>query len=374
MNFLRTLGRLIVGATFMFSGFVKGIDPLGSAYKFIDYFESFHLDLLAPVALPLAFVLSALEFFIGVSLFFNLFVKRFAWMAMLFMSFFTALTLYIAIDNPVSDCGCFGDAFVITNWQTFYKNLILILFTLIIYSNRRKFRSFLTSGAQSVLFLIIAIAFSATIYHSYSHLPIIDFRPYKVGVNINEGMSIPEGASDPVYENIFNYKNKKTGEIKAFKEDESPWQDSLTWEYVSLKEEKLIDPGYIPPIQDFNIETEEGEDVKDFFLEDENYTFFLVAYDLNKSSKKKQEEINQLANAAMEQGMNFICLTATIEDDLQIFKDETGAPYDFLFSDEITLKTIIRSNPGLLLTRHGDILNKWHYNDIPQMGDIEQLK
>jgi hypothetical protein len=370
MKIIKHLARLLVGAIFIFSGFVKGIDPWGSAYKFIDYLNAMSLECLVWAAFPLGVLLAFAEFAIGVGLFFNIFLKLFSWLALLFMIFFTGLTFWIAIYDPVSDCGCFGDALIFTNWETFYKNVALIILTIIIFRYRNNMKnlkykniSFAFSGLFIAAYIILAL-------YSYNHLPIFDFRPYKVGVNIPEAMSIPEDAPQAEYENIFYYKNKNTGKIEKFSEDNYPWQDTLNWEFDNM-ESILIKEGYEPPIHDFRIETPEGENVIDFFIYDENYVFILVAYDLKKSNTRYQGEINKLAEWAINENISFICLTSSLPDESNAFAEKYDIPYDFFICDEITLKTIIRSNPGLIIIKDGNIVAKYHYNDIPTPDDFK---
>jgi hypothetical protein len=371
MRIIKQIARIIVGITFIFSGFVKGIDPWGSAYKFVDYFVAMGLDWFNWTAFPLGVLLAFVEFAIGVGLLFNIYLRLNSWLAFIFMGFFTALTLWIALYNPVTDCGCFGDALVISNWETFYKNVVLIILTWIVFANRNNMPRILPeylskiSGAVTVLLYLIAALYS------YNHLPIFDFRPYKTGVNIPEAMSIPEGAPQPQYENIFYYKNKNTGNIEKFTEDNYPWEDTLNWEFNNL-ESVLIDKGYEPSIHDFTIETPEGDNIIDFFIYDEEYVFMLIAYDLKKSNTKSQQKINKLAEWAMEQGYSFICLTSSLPDDSQKFAQEHQTPYEFFNCDEITLKTIIRSNPGLVVIKDGTILAKYHYNDIPAPLEFQE--
>ena len=226
MKPLYFISRILVGITFIFSGFVKGIDPWGSAYKFTDYFNAMGLEFLTWSAFPLGVLLSFAEFIIGVGLLTHTLIRLFSWLALIFMAFFLPLTLWIAVKNPVTDCGCFGDALVISNWETFYKNLLLIVLTLIVFinRNRKKKTSVVSYAASSGLALIYMLI----VVHSYNHLPVFDFRPYKVGVNIPEAMKIPENAKPEVYENIFYYKNLKSGEVQKFTEENYPWQDTLT--------------------------------------------------------------------------------------------------------------------------------------------------
>ena len=364
MKVIKNLPRILLGITFIFSGFVKGIDPWGSAYKFTDYFHAMGMEWLTWAAFPLGILLAFAEFAIGVGLLFNLFIKITSWLAFVFMAFFLPLTLWIAIKNPVTDCGCFGDALVISNWETFYKNIVLMAFAIIVIKYKKDMNCILGYKIASVFGIATVVTYFVIVFYSYNHEPIFDFRPYKVGANIPESMKIPEGAPKDIYENIFYYKNKTTGEVQKFTEQNYPWQDTANWVYENM-ESKLIKAGYKPPIHDFTIQSRDGEDVKDFFLYDKNYVFILVAHNLEKSSRKPQEKINTLASWATENGLSFICMTSSLTDQSDAFKEETGAPYEFFNCDEITLKTIIRSNPGLIVIKNGIVFEKWHYNDIP---------
>lgn len=371
MKAIKHLARILVGITFIFSGFVKGIDPWGSTYKFTDYFNAMGLEWMLWAAFPLGILLSFAEFAIGVALLFNLFMRFFSWLALLFMAFFLPLTLWIALKNPVTDCGCFGDALVISNWETFYKNVVLIVLAIIVFVNRKNMKPITNTKLNYTLGGIFTVMYIFLVVYSYKHLPVFDFRPYKVGVNIPDAMSTPEDAPQEIYENTFFYKNKNTGEVKKFSEENYPWQDTVNWAYENM-ESKLIQEGYKPPIHDLTIETQDGENIIDFFVYDENFVFILVAYNLNKTSTKSQSEINELANWALENGLSFICLTSSLPDEYQAFAEENGAPYEFFNTDEITLKTIIRSNPGLIVLKNGTIMGKWHYNDIPTPKEFQE--
>ncbi|KAF0235705.1 MAG: DoxX family [Prolixibacteraceae bacterium] len=371
MKLIKHIARILLGATFIFSGFVKGIDPWGSAYKFTDYFNAMGMEWLVWAAFPLGVFLAFAEFAIGVALLFSVFIRLFSWLAFLFMAFFLPLTLWIAIKNPVTDCGCFGDALVISNWETFYKNVVLMVFALIVVKYRNNMTWFLDKKPGFALGGVTVTAYIAIVFYSYNHEPIFDFRPYKVGVNIPEAMKIPENAPREVYENTFYYKNKNTGKVEKFTEENYPWQDTVNWVYENM-ESKIVQKGYVPPIVNFTIQTPEGENIIDFFIHDENYVFMLVAYNLEKSSRKPQEKINNLANWAAEKGFSFICLTSSLSGQSEAFAAETGAPYEFFNCDEITLKTIIRSNPGLVVLKSGTIVGKWHYNDIPTPEEFKE--
>jgi len=337
-------------------------------YKFNDYFTAFDLEFLSVIALPLAILLSTVEFVIGFSLLYATKRKITAWVTLIFMSFFTILTLFLAIFNPVSDCGCFGDAIIMTNWETFWKNVVLMIFTIVIFVHRNKYEVQWKSINQWIA-IAIPFIFSITLsLYCYFNLPILDFRPYHIGTHIPEKMIIPEDAPKAEYETILLYE--KNGKVKEFTLENLP--DS-TWQWVETKNE-LISEGYIPPIHDFSIQTPNGNDITDIVLNDTKFTFLMVAYDLNKTSTKNIDKINKLAEYCKESGKcNFICLTASVESVIQNFKDKTGAPYMFYATDEITLKTIVRANPGIVLIKKGTILDKWHHRNIPTIESMETM-
>ncbi|MDA3927562.1 MAG: DoxX family protein [Prolixibacteraceae bacterium] len=369
MKLLREIARILIGLTFVFSGFVKGVDPLGSTYKFTDYFSVFGTNWANDLAFGLAILMSLVEFGIGIALLFNYRMKIFSWLVLLFMAFFLPFTLWIAIANPVTDCGCFGDAWVISNWETFYKNIFLSFLAVFIFINRAKYSNAIKPKFQNGYFAFFLLALGFIQYYSINHLPLLDFRPYKVGVNISEGMERPVDAPSDVYKTEFIYKNKNTQKTKEFDDSNYPWKDTLNWEYVDSKS-ILVEEGYHPPIHNFTIENNFGEDISEFYLYDPGYTFILVTNNLSKSSKKTQNELNTLAQRIQDEGMNFICLTSSTDNDINNFINEYYPPYQFFFCDEITLKTIIRSNPGLVLTKEGTILKKWHWKDIPAYEKI----
>lgn len=363
------IARILIGLTFIFSGFVKGIDPLGSTYKFTDYFSAFHMPWFTGLAFALGILLAAAEFFLGVAYIFNFFIRITSWVMLGFMVFFTGLTLVLALTNPVTDCGCFGDALKITNWQTFYKNIVLLSLAIYVFMKRKDFAS--KSGPMlSIAFTTMTmVVYFYLVTYSYNHLPIIDFSPYKVGVNIPDGMKIPENAPKAIYKNNFIYKNKSTGKEEEFTEKNYPWQDTINWKFVKMESETL-QAGYTPPIHDFRIETPDGEDIKDFFLYDEKPTYMAIANNLQKSNIEGMKKLAILAADAKSKGCNFILLTSSSPDSFDAIKKQTGANFDFFNTDEVTLKTIIRANPGLILTKKGTILKKYHFNDIPKTVEL----
>ncbi|MCW3786915.1 BT_3928 family protein [Plebeiibacterium sediminum] len=356
------LSRLIVGLTFIFSGFVKAVDPVGSAIKFGDYLSSFHLSDFSFIVIPLSFIVSALEFLTGIHILLGIRIKTSSIIAMLFMVIFVPLTLGIAIANPVTDCGCFGDAVKLTNWETFAKNIVLLIPTLFLFINRKKFVNTISIlNKLTFSFASTAIILSVSFY-SYYHLPIIDFRPYKIGNNITEGMIIPEGAAQPEYETSFIME--KDGVQKTFEASNYPYNDS-TWIFID-SETKVISKGYEPPIHDFVLTNDEGEDITKVLLEKSTPTLLVISPQINKGTWGANiDSLKSLNKALFQKGFDTFFVTASTSEDITNFEFSTEAGFNYLTADETMLKTMIRSNPGLVLIQDGNVIGKWHYKDIP---------
>jgi len=366
MRIVSFISKLIVGLIFTFSGFVKCVDPIGTSYKISDYLVEFGLSSLAEYSLLFSVLMCGIEMLIGLMLLTNIQSRWAAWLSLAFMIVYTPLTLYLAIFNPVTDCGCFGDAIIISNWQTFFKNVVLIILTiLLVVYHKDTSELFGRIFRYSFLLLLAVIIFGFEMY-SLNRLPIMDFRPYKIGANIQEGMEIPEGAPLDEREYIFIYE--KNGRTAEFKIDNLPKDKG--WTFVS-REETVISEGYEPPIHNFNITSMQGFDITDNVLSS-GYVCLLIAYDLNKSVDNNQNEINTLANIMLQSGYKFICLTSSGHDEILYFKEEYNIPYEFCTTDPTTLKTIIRSNPGLLIMKNGTIMNKWHHKHLPTPGELSR--
>lgn len=373
MKNLTTLSRWIFGLVFIFSGFVKGIDPWGFEYKLADYLHSMNLGSLVFLAPVGSYLLPFAEFLIGAGMLLCIRIRITSLLGLIFMAFFTPLTLYVALKNPVTDCGCFGDALVITNWETFYKNILLSSMAILVVVRHKQVEPAFLGKWRYYRLGVVTTLYIGLVSWSWFHDPVLDFRPYKVGVNIPAGMKMPAGSQPDQYSNTYFYKNRQTNEIKKFNDQNYPWQDTLNWKYDSMGEAILVKKGYTPPIHDFQIRTVNGDDVTSFFFADDKPTFFLIAYDLTGSSVKKQGLINGMAVWARFTGYKFVCLTSTTGQRLEEFKTRANPTYEFLFSDEVTLKTIVRGNPGLLLLRSGTILGKWNYHEIPDLEEMKKL-
>ncbi|MFP4555571.1 MAG: BT_3928 family protein [Bacteroidales bacterium] len=366
-RFLIWLSRYLLGVTFIFSGFVKGIDPLGSAYKFGDYFLAFGLDFLMPYTLALSFILCAAELFVGLLLILNVRQLVGVWGALLFMGVFTPLTLVIAILDPVSDCGCFGDAIIMSNWETFFKNIPLLAASILLFYKRRKISSAFPLIPDFILAAILLfISFSPSIY-GYRNLPMLDFRPYSIGTNIAQAMEVPPDAPMDEYETILYYE--KDGEVKEFTEDNFPWQDT-TWTFVD-SESVLVKEGYKPPIDDFVLTDLDGADQTDNVLYYPGHYILAVSPRLNKTNVETFEKLNEIYFKAQDQGIGFACVTASSSEDINSFVGSTGVAFPFLMADEIMLKTTVRANPGIILLNEGTIIGKWHYRNIPEASFFE---
>ena len=366
MKFFLFISRILVGVVFVFSGFVKAVDPSGSAYKFSDYFSAFGLPFLEPLTIPLVIILSSAEFLIGISLLTGNRFRLGAWGLFIFMVFFTILTFIIALTNPVTDCGCFGDAIIMTNWQTFYKNLILLPFVLLIFYNRNKQfadRPVTTEWILIGCFGILIIGFQVI---NLRHLPPLDFRPYHIGSYIPDKMVIPEGEKPDEYKTFLYYE--KDGNIEEFTEDNFPWEDT-TWTFVESKH-VLVAKGFEPPIHDFTITDRDGYDLTDHILADNDYSYLLISSDIEKANHEALLKANDMAAYCMAGNCSFYCLTSSTQEDAGNVAASLGIQFEFYTTDEITLKTIIRSNPGLLLLKEGTIIDKWHFRDFIPVNQL----
>ena len=359
--------RFILAVTFIFSGYVKAIDPLGTLYKLKDYAAAMALnDILPDWALVIvAIALGALEFSLGVFMLFAVRRHMVSKLTLALMSVMTALTVWIYIADPVKDCGCFGDALKLTNGETLLKNIVLIACATLVAWRPVDMARFISRTNQWIVrYYTITYIVVTSVYCLYT-LPIFDFRPYRVGTNIKQGMEIPEGAEQPEFESTFILR--KNGVTREFTLDNYP--DS-TWEYVDTKTVQTK-KGYEPPIHDFAITTNDtGEDITEQVLTKKGYTFLLVSPRLAVADDSNFGDIDQIYEYAEENGVDFFCLTASTNEDIERWRDLTGAEYTFCNADETTLKTMIRSNPGLILLKDGTIIGKWSHNALPQTDDL----
>lgn len=363
MKLLIFLFRIIVGAVFVFSGFVKAVDPLGSCYKFTDYFTlAFDMPYMAEWSLPLAFALAALEFTTGIMLIFKLKPRWAVWIALMFEIVFTPLTLYIAIKNPVHDCGCFGDALVLDNWTTFGKNVVLLAMIIYLVVKRKHLFNPLSDNVEIAIAaatFCIALGFQHIMVR---HLPIIDFRPYKIGNDIKSLMVMPDNAPRDEYKTKLIYENSATGEVKEFDSENYPWNDS-TWVWKETKS-ILIKEGYVPPIHDFTMVDTSGVDYTEQVLNYEKPVLLVVMHKIEKSEVNGLSMLRSLQDYAQKNDFAVIGMTSSNWDVVERVKKEYSIDFPFVQTDDITLKTIVRANPGIVKLEKGVVMDKWNYRDF----------
>lgn len=370
MKYLKLFSRTVLGLVFIFSGFVKAVDPLGYTYKIADYFTAFRMDFLEFSALPLSILISCFELLLGITLLLGYRRKISFTVLLWFMLFFTVLTFILAIFNPVSDCGCFGDAWILTNWETFLKNLVLMVFVAILFIRRNTE----TEKGQAVKeWSILSFIYLGAILFSvwnFRHLPLLDFRAYDVGTVIREEMEIPEDAPIDEYETILVYRNLDDGKEHEFSIADYP-KDTLRWEFVS-SESKLLKKGYEAPIHDFAIMDENGYDLVDGILSDPGYTLLMIGYDLEKANVSALDKAIQWSDLEhLADDFSFLAVSASTTEVVGSISSQYGLSYPIYAGDEIMLKTMVRSNPGFMLIGNGSILGKWGFRDFPGVTDLD---
>jgi uncharacterized membrane protein YphA (DoxX/SURF4 family) len=363
MKIFRNVCRIIVGVVFIFSGFVKGVDPLGFVYKMEDYFIVFGMPWAIPLSLYLTIFLCTLEFIIGISLLFNLWIRGTAWILLPMLTFFTILTFFDAVYHLVPDCGCFGDAIKISNLQTFLKNVVLMALVIPVFGTNRHFKGLLSRRAELLVLSLVVVAFTGMQVYAYRHLPLIDFMAWKVGNQVDKTEDLK-----PVTFYVI-YRNKSTGKTKEFLSPNYPWNDSAwmsQWEFVGPR---VVDPNKenAPTLR---VENAKGNDVTAGIIDNPDFQFILVAYDLRTTDKAAIHRILPFYKKAIADGYSFVCLTNSLNDETTRFKRDNGLGFDFFSADDAVLKTMVRSNPGLILIKNRIVLAKWHYNDFPFYEDV----
>ena len=414
MKNLTTLSRILVGSLFIVSGLIKANDAIGFSFKLHDYFapDVLNIPFLIDYTYPLAVFICVAEIMLGLSVLVGAKMQLTAWSLLLMIIFFDGLTFYSAYFDKVTDCGCFGDAIKLTPWESFYKDVVLSVMILIIFIFRSKvtyntkkenilllpisllliglFSYFILEWNYPVLFsiilfvavpivnkfvlddkqqwtlaayaLVISIGFT---YHTYAHLPMKDYRPFSIGKNIVNDMKLPENAKMDVYKDVWKYEFN--GKINDYSTEDKPWEidGALFVDRIT----KLITEGDHPPIHDFSIESDVLGDITDSILTSPN-ALLIVMYDLSKSNKNALQKIDALVKDLSIQQLSVASISSTIEEQMLTIKVENGVSLPFYFTDETTLKTIVRSNPGVLWLQNGTIVNKWHYNDLPSSEEL----
>jgi uncharacterized membrane protein YphA (DoxX/SURF4 family) len=374
------ISRFLVGGLFIFSGFIKANDPLGFSYKLQEYFEVFKADSglsifesFAHIALPLSILLCVSEMALGFMLLVG--YKRNLTLGLLLTQivFFTFLTFYSACYNKVTTCGCFGDFLVLKPWTSFWKDIALLILITLLISGKESINE-LFSGLITVSLTIIAIILSFVFpIHAYRNLPPFDFRPYAIGMNIKDNMKAGADYVPAEYESGFIYENLKTGKQEHFNMKNYPWQDTLTWKWIATDNVLIHDAVHPPKIVDFSITSLDGVDLKDSILNNKDYMFLLVCYDLTKTEDDEtvHAKINDLYKLATAEKIKVLALTAGDAKQIDDYKHKHQAMYDFANADGVVLKTMVRANPGLILIKDGTVIMNWHHNNFPTYSDVK---
>lgn len=362
--------RIAVGLLFIFSGLIKANDPLGFSYKLEEYNVVFHMTFLDSFSVLIAITLCALEIILGFALLIGYRPVKVAWGLLLLIIFFAFLTFYSAYFKVVQTCGCFGDAIPLTPWQSFSKDLVLLLLIVVIFVNRKSgINPLFVAKTEKWLFIgtiVIAFGFGA---YTYNFSPVIDFLPYKVGANIPDEMKTPPGAVPDEYELTYKLENKKTHEKKTMTNTEymktGIWKDN-NWEVKGDPESRLVKKGFTPKIPYLVIQDAQGSDYTQELFGNPFYSLVIVAYDLKHTDEDALNRINAMCiNLVQNYNMRTVLLTAATHEDAQAFAKAHHLVSELFFVDEVPLKSMVRANPGVMLIKKGTVVNKWHYHSLP---------
>jgi len=362
MKYLVGFSRVFVGILFIISGFIKLNDPVGFSFKLEEYFSQGVLDLpfFEPHALTISILVVVFEVLVGVMLLIGFRTKFTVWSLLLMIVGFTFLTFYSAYFNKVTDCGCFGDAIKLTPWESFTKDIILLILIVFLFIGRKYITPAFSIRTNRLIVFFALVLSGFYVYHVLNHLPVIDFRPYEIGKNIEDGMNVPEDAPKAIFEYAWEFD--VNGEKKVIVTNgDYPKVDG---EFVDV-ETTEIQKGYEPPVHDFTIE-QNGEDFATSLLQEPKLVM-VIAYDLRKTNQAMYAEVKSKTDAAIKKGYKVIGMSASNSEQTARLIKDNSLSFEFYFTDETTLKTIVRSNPGVLVLEKGTIKEKVHYNDLDEL-------
>jgi len=378
---LTHVARFLVGGLFIFSGFIKANDPLGFSYKLKEYFEVFQADTglslfesFAHIALPLAIIVCASEIILGVMLLIGFKSNLTLWLLFAQIAFFTFLTFYSACYNKVTHCGCFGDFLKLKPWESFWKDIALLILITLLFAGKDNIKPLFPPMIVSALFLIGVVFSIGFPMYAYRNLPPLDFRAYAPGENIKENMKTKPTYQPPVIETGFIYENLKTGKKEHFNLKNYPWQDTINWKWFATDNVIVKDAVDPPKITDFTVTDLNGNTITDSVLNEKNYSFWLIMHDLRETENNPalMAKINDFYKLASQEKYKVIAFTGSGATEIEKFKKENKAEYDFATVDATVLKTMIRSNPGLMLIKNGAVIANWHYRNIPGFSEVKQ--
>ncbi|MBS1773123.1 MAG: DoxX family protein [Bacteroidetes bacterium] len=364
MKYILWLIRIIVGALFIFSGVIKAIDPLGLSYKMKEFFEVWGMFWADPYSLPLSIMMIAFEIIAGVAVLLGYAQRVFSVLLLLLITFFTFLTAYVLFSGKIKECGCFGDCVKITNEETFWKDVILLVLGFVLFLFRKKIEPVFNQYVGTVL-MVLTVIFSFGIqWSALTHLPLYDCLPYKVGTDMVAGRKIPPGAQPDVYETIMIYE--KDGVKKEFTMQNYPWQDT-TWVFVDRKD-KLIKKGNAEPkLKDYTISDFDGNDVTESVLGQQGYTFLLYVRSVTDIDDANMDKLHVLLEDAEKNNVPFYLLCSSTKEEAEAFRKKNGLDKAIIYTfDGTVARSTVRSNPGLMLIESGVIKGKWAPADYPQ--------
>ena len=360
--------RIIVGLLFIVSGFVKVIDPIGLGFKLEEYFSPSVLDIpsLIDLSLPLAAFFSIFEIVLGFMLLLGVWRKFTVYALFLTILFFTFLTFYSAYFNKVTDCGCFGDALKLEPWTSFYKDVVLLVLIIILMIGQKYIKPIFVNALNISVISIVTIASIVIAYLGINHLPIIDFRAYAIGKDLVQGSKTAEelGLQSTTYKTLFTLKNKLDGSTIIVDDkkyvSQKLYQDTSVWEIETDKTQNVIDKkGYEAPIHDFYFDCD-GEDKTAYYLQHPKVILFVIPF-ADKVNTEQINKLNQLASQAKTEGYEVVGVANNPIESID---------FNLCFMDQTTMKTIIRSNPGIVLISNGIVKAKYHYNDLPSVKQL----
>ena len=370
MKILILISRVFVSILFIISGLIKANDTIGFSYKLNEYFEVFSLTFFSEFSVLIAATICVLEIVLGVMLLLGNRLRFVSWSLLLMIIFFTFLTLYSAYFNKVTDCGCFGDAIKLTPWQSFWKDIFLLIPILVIFYHQEKIKPIFVHKKSDVISILSTLLSISFVLYTYNYLPFKDFRPYAIGKSIVDGMKDCYELNLPCPEQsaIYIVKNKKTGELS--KMSAKDWSAQLNeFDFVEATDDNvIISKGYERLISDFSIQLN-NYDITDSIL-NENKVFLIVSHDIEKANSNAFEFINDFYNLCIEKKHTIIMLSGSSSELLEKFSSNFNDQFSYAFTDETVLKTMIRSNPGIIELESGTVRNKWHYNKFNQIKSL----
>ena len=377
-NILLWIARILVGLLFIFSGLIKANDPMGFGYKLDEYFHVFHMGFLSDFSTWIAIFLCAIEIILGGLLLIGVAGRKVAWGLLLLIIFFTFLTFYSATSGAVKSCGCFGDAIPLTPWESFIKDLVLLVLILIIFIYRKQIKPIIKSPftLNLLTLLIVIVSFGIGVFTLY-YLPFVDFLPYKEGNNIPSLMKVPDGAEPDVYEHIYEMKNKKTNESKKVTDKEymsqKLWEDE-DWEIIGEPKTTLVKKGYELKIPDLIISDMDGTDRTEEVINNPYYNFIVTSTNVSKMSPIDLKALEKINNTIRELSEDYniraILATASSSDEVNYLNDQMDLVLETFYVDAVPLKSMVRSNPGVMLMLNGTVIKKWSSINFPSKEEL----